>query len=433
MTRPSGQNRPRRSGRHTRARTAARPSEGTEAGQALLKAGLPAAAARPSKSIIKADNGTLKAGLPAAAARPSKSIIKADNGTLEAGLPAAAARPSKGIKADNGTLEAGLPAAAPLAGEIPAGGPPDPAAAPQPPRDGRQQIRLTPQGMIEEDPALAGFEGRAGQDTRTIAELAASVMRSLSDAAAEPPQSATGAPQEEPDPADGDAVAASSPEEPNDSSRASRKSWAAAALAAVLLLVIGLAYCQSGLSTSGSGNGAGDAGGAAAIVTGGPASGDNSNAAIAAPTPTAPAPTEPAAPTPPPAVEIVEPPAPPPVAPAPVAPAPEPTRLHVHDLAPRVKPVGARVKVSVAVYVYDSAHNPVVGASVSGAWTGADGSTSCVTSSDSFCVFDTSPVSTPGQVTFVVTGVAYAGAVYDPAANHDVDGDSNGTSITVTF
>lgn len=105
----------------------------------------------------------------------------------------------------------------------------------------------------------------------------------------------------------------------------------------------------------------------------------------------------------------------------------------MHDLAPRVKPVGARVKVSVGVYVYDSAHNPVVGASVSGAWTGADGSTSCVTGPDSFCVLDTSPVSPPGQVTFVVTGVAYAGAVYDPAANHDVDGDSNGTSITVTF
>ena len=35
------------------------------------------------------------------------------------------------------------------------------------------------------------------------------------------------------------------------------------------------------------------------------------------------------------------------------------------------------------------------------------------------------------SVTFAVTGVAKESAVYDSSANHDPDGDSDGTSITI--
>jgi hypothetical protein len=34
-------------------------------------------------------------------------------------------------------------------------------------------------------------------------------------------------------------------------------------------------------------------------------------------------------------------------------------------------------------------------------------------------------------VTFIVTGVTSAGSTYNPAANHDPDGDSTGTSIVI--
>jgi hypothetical protein len=35
------------------------------------------------------------------------------------------------------------------------------------------------------------------------------------------------------------------------------------------------------------------------------------------------------------------------------------------------------------------------------------------------------------SITFTVTGVAEAGATYQPAANHDPDGDSDGSSIVI--
>ncbi len=36
------------------------------------------------------------------------------------------------------------------------------------------------------------------------------------------------------------------------------------------------------------------------------------------------------------------------------------------------------------------------------------------------------------QVTFTVTGVVYQGLDYVASDNHDADGDSDGTSITIT-
>ena len=84
-------------------------------------------------------------------------------------------------------------------------------------------------------------------------------------------------------------------------------------------------------------------------------------------------------------------------------------------------------------YGDDSSHDPVAGATVSGEWTGASGSTSCSTGTTPFCVLETKPLTAPGSVTFSVTSVTSDAAPYDPSLNHDADGDSNGTSITVTF
>ena len=35
------------------------------------------------------------------------------------------------------------------------------------------------------------------------------------------------------------------------------------------------------------------------------------------------------------------------------------------------------------------------------------------------------------SVTFAVTSISHASYTYEPATNHDPDGDSNGTSITI--
>ena len=85
------------------------------------------------------------------------------------------------------------------------------------------------------------------------------------------------------------------------------------------------------------------------------------------------------------------------------------------------------------VYVHNPSHNPVAGASVSVTWSGAySGSASCASTDDTgMCYFRTGYLPTGGTVTLTVTGVTYSGASYNPAHNHDPDGDSNGTSITI--
>ncbi len=107
---------------------------------------------------------------------------------------------------------------------------------------------------------------------------------------------------------------------------------------------------------------------------------------------------------------------------------PVPT-VHVGDLdgAPKGP------KVDVRVYVHDLSHNPVVGASVSVVWSGAYvGSDSCAgTDVAGMCRFHTGSLPPGGTVTLTVTGVTYSGASYNPALNHDPDGDSDGTSIGI--
>ena len=93
------------------------------------------------------------------------------------------------------------------------------------------------------------------------------------------------------------------------------------------------------------------------------------------------------------------------------------------SLGPKKRP---NVIVSVEIYVHDSAHNPIEGASVSGQWTNSSDSTSCTTGSTSSCVVQTGPPIVHGSVTFTVTAVTYNGLDYEPALNHD-------TSITVSF
>jgi serine protease len=88
----------------------------------------------------------------------------------------------------------------------------------------------------------------------------------------------------------------------------------------------------------------------------------------------------------------------------------------------------------VTVYVHDGSHKLVAGAAVLGGWSGdATGTSSCVTDRKGKCVL-TSPRLAPSStsVTLTVTAIALANYAYEPAANHDPDGDSNGTTIIVT-
>jgi PKD repeat protein len=107
---------------------------------------------------------------------------------------------------------------------------------------------------------------------------------------------------------------------------------------------------------------------------------------------------------------------------------------HVGDLDGGASP-GSRSRwdATVTVVVHDADEAPVNGATVSGAWSnGANGSGSCVTGPSGQCAVSKSNLkSNVSQVTFSVSDISGAGISYLPSANHDPDGDSDGTAITV--
>jgi thermitase len=113
--------------------------------------------------------------------------------------------------------------------------------------------------------------------------------------------------------------------------------------------------------------------------------------------------------------------------------APPPATLaHVGDLDGLATPSqGGRWTATVSVAVHNADHAPVGGITVGGTWSGgATGSSSCVTSAASgVCQLTKQMAKSAANATFGVT--ALSGATYGAAANHDPDGDSNGTAITV--
>jgi Tol biopolymer transport system component/chitodextrinase len=105
--------------------------------------------------------------------------------------------------------------------------------------------------------------------------------------------------------------------------------------------------------------------------------------------------------------------------------------VHVGDLD-RARTIQQNAwTATVTIKAHNGSHATVATAVVSGYWTG--GSTgSCTTDSDGKCTVSRSGIpKTTSSVSFTVTNVARVTFVYKPASNHDPDGDSNGTTVTV--
>jgi serine protease len=89
----------------------------------------------------------------------------------------------------------------------------------------------------------------------------------------------------------------------------------------------------------------------------------------------------------------------------------------------------------VDVLVHDSNHTAVGDATVSFDYTtdkGATGTASCTTASDGWCSVSESFRNRESPVDFTVTDVSHADLTYSSSDNHDPDGDSDGTTITVS-
>jgi serine protease AprX len=107
--------------------------------------------------------------------------------------------------------------------------------------------------------------------------------------------------------------------------------------------------------------------------------------------------------------------------------------MHVGDLDASRTGNKSAWKATITITVHDDAsHGPVSGAMVSGEWSGGySGTSSCTTGTSGQC--DVASGGIPkrmSSVTFTVTDVTDT-LTYQSGGNHDPDGDSNGTSITV--
>ncbi len=108
--------------------------------------------------------------------------------------------------------------------------------------------------------------------------------------------------------------------------------------------------------------------------------------------------------------------------------------IHVGDLDGIPSNDGRTWSAIVEVTVHDANHQPIDGATVTGAWnTSGLASTVCTTGElggNGTCIF-LFPGLRKKSVSFTITTVVLPGQTYAAASNHDPDGDSNGTTITV--
>ncbi|MBM2812321.1 MAG: hypothetical protein HW416_3080 [Chloroflexi bacterium] len=91
-------------------------------------------------------------------------------------------------------------------------------------------------------------------------------------------------------------------------------------------------------------------------------------------------------------------------------------------------------RVTVSVLAHEANHNPRRSATVTGNWSGgASGIASCRTGSNGRCTVTSAGIqNSRTSTTFAVTDIRYNSYPYASVENHDLDGDSNGTSVTVT-
>jgi len=114
---------------------------------------------------------------------------------------------------------------------------------------------------------------------------------------------------------------------------------------------------------------------------------------------------------------------------------PPPPAMHVGDIDGTKATVSSRAwQATTTTTVHDVNHAAIANATVSGSWSGGiTGTASCVTNSAGQCSVTSGNISTKSaSVTFTVTNVSQAAYAYQSSSNHDPDGDSSGTALTIT-
>lgn len=115
------------------------------------------------------------------------------------------------------------------------------------------------------------------------------------------------------------------------------------------------------------------------------------------------------------------------------SPTPLPTNsMHVGDMdAGRTLLSKGQWNAYATIYVHDVGHAAVADADVRGTWlSGGSGSASCTTDASGACTISANRIK-GGEASFTVTSITHASLIYVSAANHDDDGDSDGTTLAI--
>ncbi len=120
---------------------------------------------------------------------------------------------------------------------------------------------------------------------------------------------------------------------------------------------------------------------------------------------------------------------------APPTATPDVMSVHIADLDASASPGSKKNNwdAAVAITAHDQNENPLTNATVSGNWNGdVPGSDYCITDNNGSCTLNMSSIrGNIDSVDFTVDGISGNNLWYSSSANHDPDGDSNGSSITV--
>ena len=110
-----------------------------------------------------------------------------------------------------------------------------------------------------------------------------------------------------------------------------------------------------------------------------------------------------------------------------------PTGVHVSDLDGASTSQRGQWTAAVEVEVSDSNSALANGATVSGHWSYGGGATvECITGGSGRCTIDLAGIpKREGTVTFTVDDISHGSGGYDAGSNHDPDGDSTGTAISI--
>lgn len=109
------------------------------------------------------------------------------------------------------------------------------------------------------------------------------------------------------------------------------------------------------------------------------------------------------------------------------------TVMHVGDLHPASAPSGTNWNATVTILIHDNLEQPVAGAVITGSWSnGTKGTVNCITNASGVCnAIKTGLSGSINSVRLTITNVTRSSSVYSSTANHDPDGDSDGTTIVV--